>query len=76
MQVANEIHGVCLHACTCSACTSQTIMTVCIIFIGMQGYTPLHIATLYGHETIVEMLLKAGANPSPVSEVSIILPEL
>ena len=33
-----------------------------------QGGTPLAIATQKGHETIVEMLLSAGASPDPVED--------
>ena len=33
-------------------------------------YTPLNIATMYGHKQIVTLLFDAGANPSKASEVS------
>ena len=33
-------------------------------------YTPLHYASMNGHEKIVEQLLKAGANHSAVDHVS------
>ena len=35
----------------------------------MQGYIPIHIATMYGHELIVKELLSRGADPKTQSEV-------
>ena len=41
------------------------------LIIDMQlRYTPLHYASIYGHEKIVEQLLKAGASHSAVDKVS------
>ena len=41
------------------------------LFIDMQErYTPLHYASMNGHEKIVEQFLKAGAEYSAVNEVS------
>ena len=34
------------------------------------GNTPLHIASAYGHEAVVEVLLKRGANHSTTNSVS------
>lgn len=36
----------------------------CLNLFNKQGETPLHVASLGGLETLVEMLLKAGANPN------------
>lgn len=38
--------------------------------IALQGYTALHMATVYGLEQIVEVLLISGASPNSTSEVS------
>ena len=43
-----------------------------VIFTYLQyNETPLHEASSCGHEVVVDMLLKAGANPSAVNQVCI-----
>ena len=43
----------------------------CLLLLLQDNDTPLHIASSDGHDVVVDMLLKAGANPSAVGSVCI-----